>query len=103
MAKEKTEHEGGERGSRKPKKKHLHQIIHTKVKDGSFVHEHVYKDHPDDHHSQPPMLAGTSPDIADVHQHIDDHFGPGADGADGGQEQEEGGAGGEQEEAEAQG
>jgi hypothetical protein len=65
-------------GKRKPKKKHLHQIITTKAHDGTFGHEHVYKDKPEDHHTHPAVFAGTSHDIGDVQQHMEDHFGDGA-------------------------
>lgn len=78
--KEKPKPSGGE-GKRK--KKHLHQIITTKARDGSFGHEHVYKDHPDDLHSHPPVFAGTSSDMDDLHQHMDDHFGGGGGEAGG--------------------
>ena len=73
----------GEKGKESGKKKlHLHQIVTTRAKDGTFGHEHIYKDHPDDMHSKPPVFAGTSQDMEDLHQHMDDHFG-------GGEEQEE--------------
>lgn len=64
------------------KKKHLHQVITTKAKDGTFGHEHVYKDHADDAHSNPPVFAGTSHDMEDLHSHMDDHFGAGAEQAE---------------------
>jgi hypothetical protein len=76
-------------GEGKKKKKHLHQIITTKAKDGSFGHEHVYKDHPDDIHSHPPVFAGTSQNMEDLHSHMDDHFGGGGDGGGGGAEEEQ--------------
>lgn len=91
---EKREKQGG-----KKKKLHLHQIITTRAKDGSFGHEHIYKDHPDDVHSRPPVFAGTSQDMEDLHQHMDDHFGGGAEGegeAEGAAPQQ-GGEGGEEE------
>lgn len=66
------------------KKKHLHKIITTRANDGSFGHEHVYKDHPDDAHENPPVFAGTSQGMEDLHQHMDDHFGGGAGEAAGG-------------------
>jgi len=57
------------------KKKHLHQIVTTRAHDGSFGHEHIYKDKATDHHTHPPVFAGTSQDIEDVKQHMHDHFG----------------------------
>lgn len=93
---QKREKKGG-----KKKKLHLHQIITTRAKDGSFGHEHIYKDHPDDIHSRPPVFAGTSQDMDDLHQHMDDHFGGGAEGGDEGEEAQgasaQGGDGGEEE------
>lgn len=67
---------GGKKG--KAAKQHLHQVITTKAKDGSWMHEHVYKKHPDDAFGQPPVFAGTSQDVDDLHQHVDDHWGGGA-------------------------
>lgn len=83
--KAKDEKKGGE-GKSKKAKKHLHQIITTKARDGSFGHEHVYKDHPDDEHSHPPVFAGTSQGMDDLHAHMDDHFGGGGEAAGGGGE-----------------
>lgn len=82
---EKPKHEaekkdGKREGEGKAKAKHLHQIITTRAHDGSFGHEHVYKDNPKDHHSHPPVFAGTSQDMEDLHAHMDDHFGGGAEG-----------------------
>lgn len=59
----------------KPKKKHLHKIITTRAHDGSFGHDHVYKDHPDDAEGGAPVFAGTSRNLEDVHAHMDDHLG----------------------------
>lgn len=87
MAKEEKEKPAGKKeheekkGSEHKKKKHLHQIVTTKAKDGTFGHEHIYKDHPDDAHSNPPVFAGTSSSMEDLHQHMDDHFGEGAEQA----------------------
>jgi hypothetical protein len=64
----------------KKAKKHLHKIITTRAKDGSFGHEHVYKDHPDDEREHPPVFAGTSQGMDDLHAHMDDHFGGGGGG-----------------------
>jgi len=63
-------------------KKHLHQIITTQAHDGSFSHEHIYKDKKEDHHSHPPVFAGTSSNLEDLHAHMDDHFGPQAGGGE---------------------
>lgn len=72
---EKPKHEEGG-GEGKKHKKHLHQIITTQAHDGTFLHEHVYKDKKEDHHTHPPTFAGTSSNMEDLHQHMDDHFGP---------------------------
>lgn len=82
MAEEKKS-EGGKKA-----KKHLHQIVTTRAHDGSYIHEHVYKAKKHDHHSEPPVFAGTSQGMEDLHQHMDDHFGGGA-----GEEQAEGAQG----------
>jgi hypothetical protein len=58
------------------KKKHLHQVITTQARDGSWSHEHVYKDDPEHQHSSPPVFAGTSQNMEDMHSHMDDHWGP---------------------------
>jgi hypothetical protein len=62
------------------KKKHLHQVITTQAHDGTWSHEHVYKDHKHSPHSHPPVFAGTSQSMEDMHQHNDDHWGPQAGG-----------------------
>jgi hypothetical protein len=86
MAEKKKSEEGAEKHSAsKPKKKHLHQIITTRAHDGSFGHEHVYKDHPHSPMSHPPVFAGTSQDMGDLQQHMEDHFGDGG-GAGAGEE-----------------
>ena len=80
MAKEKehekheSEHKGGE-GKGGKKKLHLHAITTRKLKDGTYVHEHHYKDHPDAEYTPPPRMMGTSRDLDDVHQHLEDNFG----------------------------
>lgn len=76
MAKEKEQHES-ERGEGKGAKKklHLHAITTRKLKDGTYVHEHHYKDHPDAEYTHPPRMMGTSRDLDDVHQHIEDNWG----------------------------
>jgi hypothetical protein len=91
-SKGKEEHESkeGKREGGKKKKLHLHQIITTRAKDGSFGHEHIYKEHPDDVHSRPPVFAGTSQDMEDLHQHMDDHFGGGAEEGQGEPDGDEG-------------
>lgn len=96
-AKPKGEHErGGERKGEggKKKKLHLHQIVTTQAHDGTFGHEHIYKDKKEDQHAHPPVFAGTSQNMEDLHQHMDDHFGPQANAGEGepdGDEQPEGG------------
>jgi hypothetical protein len=76
---EKSEAKREERKGGKKKRLHLHQIITTRAQDGTFGHEHVYKEKPEDMHSRPPVFAGTSQDMDDLHQHMDDHFGGGAE------------------------
>jgi len=78
--KKEHEHEASHKG--KAKKKHLHQIITTRARDGSFSHDHIYKDHPEHPHSHPPVFAGTSQDVDDLKQHMEDHFGDGAQAAE---------------------
>lgn len=98
MAKEKEgEHGKGKRedGAKKPKK-HLHQMITTFAHDGTAIHEHVYKDKKEDHHSHPPVFAGTSQTLEDLHDHMDDHAGPVMNGG-GGVDEEEGEGEGEPE------
>lgn len=53
----------------KHKKKKPHKIITTRAEDGSFGHEHVAE--PDGR----PVFAGTSQNMQDLHQHMDDHLG----------------------------
>jgi hypothetical protein len=54
-------------------KKHKHRkprkIITTRHDDGTYSHEHM---HDDGNHA---LFAGTSADLSDVKQHMDDHFG----------------------------
>lgn len=71
MAKEeKKEHGGGEK-----KPKHKLKSIHTHfTEDGGAVHEHHYEDHKGN--PLPPRYGGVSSDMADLHQHMDDHAGP---------------------------
>lgn len=91
---ERTEHHEGGKGGKK--KLHLHAITTRKLKDGTYVHEHHYKDHPDAEYTHPPRMMGTSQDLNDVHQHIEDNWGgeEGGPPEEGGQEQ--GGAPGEE-------
>lgn len=90
MAKEHEEHREHERSGGKKKKLHLHAITTRKMPDGTYVHEHHYKDHEESEHTHPPRMMGTSHDLDDVHQHIEDNFG-------GEQQGEEAGGGGEPE------
>lgn len=66
--KSKSEHGG--------KKKSLKAITHHKAEGGGFVHEHHYEG---DDGKDKSVFAGFSPDLEDVHQHIDDHLGPQAE------------------------
>lgn len=81
--KKKPEHEGGKKSKLK-----LHAIRTEKADDGTFVHHHEYKDQ----HGMPVhTTGGTSSDLEDLQQHMQDHFGDGADaqaGADEGQAEE---------------
>lgn len=73
MAKEKEEKKPEHEGAKKPK--HKLRSIHTHfTDDGGAVHEHHYEDHK----GQPmaPRYGGVSSDMADLHQHMDDHAGP---------------------------
>lgn len=76
-----------EKGAKK--KKHLHQIITTFAHDGTAGHEHVYKAKKEDHHTEPPVFAGTSSNMEDLHDHMEDHAGPQMNGGSG-EEQEQG-------------
>lgn len=68
-----------EKHAHKKKHKGPHKMITTRAKDGSFGHEHI------EHPGGTPVFAGTSRDLADLHQHMDDHYGS----APGGGEEEE--------------
>lgn len=66
-----------------PRKK-LKAITHHKADGGGFIHEHHMEDEAGNKSSS---FAGFSPDLADVHQHIDDHLGPDAEAAEQGPEE----------------
>jgi hypothetical protein len=83
MAKEKKHESGGK------KKKHLTGITTHKADGGGFVHQHHYQD--EDGNPQPDSYGGVSTDMADLQQHMQDHFGPDAD--QGGGEQPDDGSG----------
>lgn len=93
MAEKEKKDEKSKGGEGKSKKKHLHKIITTRAHDGSFGHEHVYKDHPEDANEHPPVFAGTSQSMDDLHQHMDDHFGEGGGSGEPAEEAAEAGAG----------
>jgi hypothetical protein len=76
MAKEKKHESSGGKG----KKKHLKAITTHKADDGSFVHEHKYQDEDGNESSS---YGGVSSDLADLQQHMSDHFGPDAGQGDG--------------------
>ena len=57
-------------------RKHLKAITTHKAHDGGFVHEHHYEDAAGNHSTE---YGGVSQDMADLHQHMDDHLGPDAD------------------------
>jgi hypothetical protein len=82
MAKEEHKKETGSEGKgkesgKKPKLK-LRAITTTKADDGSYVHEHHYEGKGGEHH--PPRFGGTSSDMKDLHDHMEDHFGDQAQG-----------------------
>jgi hypothetical protein len=85
MAKEEHKKEIGSEGkgkeSGKKPKKELHAITTTKADDGSFVHEHHYKGKGGEH--EPPRFGGTSSNMADLHDHMEDHFGDQAESNEG--------------------
>lgn len=97
MANEKKEEAKpeGERkeGGSKKKRLHLHEIRSTQARDGSIVHHHTYKEHPDHPFTQPergPMATSASPEEAG--QHVQEQFAMNQGGGGeepGGQEQEE--------------
>lgn len=99
MAKEHEKHEGG--GGKK-KRLHLHEIRTTQAHDGSLVHHHTYKEHPDSHMAMPEreaMATSETPDEAG--QHVAEQFGMNQMG--GGEEgggQQPGGEGGAPQEGE---
>jgi hypothetical protein len=72
----------------KAKKKKLHSIRTTRADDGGFVHEHEYEDH--NGHKEPPRFGGVSSDMQDLHDHMDDHFGEGAEQDDQGPQPDNG-------------
>jgi hypothetical protein len=75
----------------KPKKMHLHEVRSVQARDGSIVHHHTYKEHPDAPMSMPergPMATSASPEEAG--QHVTDQFAQNAQGAGGPNEEAEG-------------
>lgn len=65
------------KGESKADKKKLEGIFTRRADDGGFVHEHHYRDAS----GQPeaPRFGGVSTNMADLHSHMDDHFGEAAD------------------------
>jgi hypothetical protein len=64
----------------KAAKKILRRILTARADDGGFVHEHHYEDEkgtPD-----APRYGGVSTSMEDLHRHMDDHFGAGAEGTE---------------------
>ena len=55
----------------KHKKRKPRKIITTRHDDGTYSHEHM---HDDGKHN---LFAGTSANMEDLHQHMDDHLGGG--------------------------
>jgi hypothetical protein len=88
---EKMEHEEKPKG----KRKHLHQIITESVHDAKgkhtgYVHHHVYKEKPTDHHAEPAKPAGVSDTAEEAGEHVQDQFGAQEGGAAGSGEAEPG-------------
>lgn len=54
-----------------------HKIVTTQAEDKTFSHEHHY------HGQHEPVFAGTSQNMDDLKQHMEDHFGEGAAAPDG--------------------
>jgi hypothetical protein len=68
------------------KRKHLHQVITESVHDKNgkhtgYVHHHVYKDKPTDHHSEPAKPAGVSDTAEEAGEHVQEQFGAQEGGA----------------------
>lgn len=101
MAKERKE-ESRREGEHKGKGLHLATIAHHFAEDGTAVHEHHYKAKPEDRHTMPPRMMGTSKTLEEAQQHLADHW-PQQGGAepDEGEEDQPGEGQGESE-AEAQ-
>jgi hypothetical protein len=100
MAKEEKKPEGEKREGAKPKHKMKGIMIHVTGTKGHHVLEHHMEDHRG--HPLPPHYAGVATNLADLHQHLDDHL---EDGGEAGGAPEEEGApqGGAPEEAAPQG
>lgn len=64
--------EGEGKGKRK---KHLHQVRIEAAKDGTFVHHHTYKNHPDDEHSEPERMVSTSGSPEEAGQQVAEQLG----------------------------
>lgn len=91
MAEEKKEakHESAKHESKGAKKRmKLKSIRTTRADDGGFVHEHEYEDH--NGHGTPPRFGGVSSNMEDLHDHMDDHFGEGAEQDDQGPQADNG-------------
>jgi hypothetical protein len=100
MAKEKEETkkpEGERKEGGKKKRLHLHEIRSTQARDGSIVHHHTFKEHPDHPFTMPergPMATSANPEEAG--QHVQDQFAMNQSGGGeeaGGQEPEPAAAG----------
>lgn len=57
---------------KKAKKKHTHAVHTVAAKDGTYVHHHEMKDHPDDPHSTMHENVATSANADDAGQHVAD-------------------------------
>lgn len=57
---------------KKGKKKHTHAVTTIAAKDGTYVHHHHMKDHPDDQHATVHENAATSQSPEEAGQHVED-------------------------------
>jgi hypothetical protein len=87
-AKSPKEHKSGD-GGKSGKKKRLTGLMTHVADDGSFVHEHHYRDHKGQ--PLPPSFGGVSTNMEDLQQHMQDHLAPASEDAQQAQGAPEGG------------
>jgi len=86
-AKEEHKKEVGSEGKgpkAKKEKLKLRAITTTKADDGSFIHEHHYEGKDGQRH--PARFGGSSSNMQDLHDHMEDHMGGGEGQGDDGDE-----------------